>query len=88
MPAKRHLHMYRKVKSREGYYKCIHPDCTHVVQREFLDGKRARCYYCQEPYVVTWRALQLITLRCEDCRYKAPKIKKVQKTIQDLINVN
>ena len=63
---KDHLHIYKRSKSKH-IYKCMHPDCTHFTDKDFLEGKRARCLKCQEPFVLTKMQLNNLIPRCSNC---------------------
>ena len=73
-----HIHIYRRLLERPDYYKCEHPDCTHYCHKMYLRNRRARCYLCQEPFVVTPKLIgngRVARLRCEQCRIGKVKSK-------------
>lgn len=80
----KHLHTYERVKERKNYYRCIHPDCTHYQHRTFLRNKRARCWVCNEPFVITSHTLQLAKLRCGNCRHN--RSSKLAPTVQSIVD--
>lgn len=62
-------------KERKEYYRCIHPDCTHIVHRDLVRGKRATCI-CGQEFFMTPASMQLKNPHCEDCtKAKVGKIK-------------
>ncbi len=69
----KHLHLYERIRARPNYYKCNHPDCTHYLHKMYLPHKRAICYVCLEPFIITSNSLRFAKLRCEGCRQNKPK---------------
>lgn len=63
----KHLHTYKRVTGKKHLFRCNDPDCTHFVDKRFLDGKRARCPFCGIDYILTWRELQLAVPHCPNC---------------------
>jgi hypothetical protein len=64
---KRHLHTYKRVRTRKNIYMCMHPDCTHFKAKEFLVNKRAECIICHNPFIMTPNLLRRASVRCEEC---------------------
>lgn len=81
----KHLHTYRRIKERPDYYACIHPDCTHYINKMFLHNKRARCYYCGEPFIISSDILRYSKLRCSECRQNKPKEVKKQAELAAIL---
>jgi len=84
----KHLHIYMRVPGRKDYYMCMHPDCTHYTHKSFLLNKRALCYFCHEPFIISRATLRLAKLRCENCKKNGIKsqeefeIKKIQEVLE------
>ena len=71
MVEQNHLHIYRRIPERPDYYQCEHPDCTHFTHKIYLRNRRARCYLCQEPFIIIPKLLgygRVARLRCSLCR--------------------
>lgn len=80
-----HLHTYQRIRERPDYFMCTHPDCTHYRHKMYLRKKRALCYICQEPFVITADMLRYANLRCEDCRQGKPKATSKQRAVNELL---
>jgi hypothetical protein len=79
MAVMKHLHIYEKIKDKPGYFRCLHPDCTHFAKRSLIIGKRASCV-CGEPFVLDYDQLKLRRPHCPRCTRG-----KKQQQIVDLI---
>jgi len=70
----KHLHIYKKKHlGRKGdyvVYACIKSDCSHYIQPDLLEGKRAECPRCGEPYTLTKSILGLAFPHCDNCVIK------------------
>lgn len=66
------LHEYERSKDNKEYYRCIHPDCTHYQRRGRLEGKRAICHKCKNPFILSWAQLRNKYPVCDFCT-KSPK---------------
>ena len=69
------LHEYERSKSNKEIYRCVHPDCHHYKRREFLLGKRAQCFKCKSPFILTRLQLKNFHPVCEYCT-KSPRAKE------------
>jgi hypothetical protein len=73
MPSKKHIHTYERrqqpkgIESKQVYFRCVDPDCSHRILREDLFGKRANCPFCGEAYILDPRMLRLKLPHC-GCR--------------------
>lgn len=84
----KHIHSYVRVKhkDRNDLYKCSDPDCSHRTQKEYIRGKRAKCPYCNELFIVTTKQTnEQKTLHCDDCTRGrgglGPKKQESKKTL-------
>lgn len=66
MPKKDHIHTFVKYKKRPGFFRCLHPDCTAIFDKEFLRGKRALCS-CGRDFILTREDLRRATPKCMNC---------------------
>lgn len=75
MPAKNHIHTYRRIKGKgETRYGCTDPDCSTQIQEKLLRGKRALCPYCSGEYILTTPMLKLALPHCGCIRGKKQAI--------------
>ncbi len=63
----KHFHIYQRIKNRPTYFRCIHPDCKHYLEKELVIGRRAECPYCHDDYVIQRRDLNNKTPHCSNC---------------------
>lgn len=47
-----HLHTYERSARSKRIYRCIHPECTHYHDIEFIVGKKSLCNKCGEPFIL------------------------------------
>jgi hypothetical protein len=69
-PGERHYHTYQRMKTKSGrkdVYRCLHPECSHYSNKEMIDGKTARCFFCHALYQLSPKSLRLKTPHC-GCR--------------------
>lgn len=72
---------------------CLHPDCSHYIHKIYLRNKRAECYICHEPFVITPKLLgngRVANLRCSTCRIgritsKVKVLDYIQERLQRMI---
>ena len=76
-PKPKHIHEYQRSRSNKLIYRCVHPDCTHYTQKEFLEGKRALCRKCKDPFILTADQLKNLNPVCLNCS-KSKKAERVQ----------
>ncbi len=80
----KHLHTLQRVinrslthkpltKSSREYYRCVHPDCAFTTPKELLFGKRAECFICHRPFIVTPELAQRAKIHCVECIGKGKK---------------
>lgn len=67
MPSVNHTHMYVRYKTRPGYYRCDLPDCTHVLDKEAVQGKQSLCTVCHEKMILTREDVRRARPRCINC---------------------
>ena len=86
MAVKKHLHTYERHRKRKNLYRCIDPDCTHVTDKDMLQGKRAMCK-CGEEFILSRYDLNYLkTPRCENCsNTQDAKKKRESKILFDAI---
>jgi len=77
MPAKNHLHTYKRVAGSTIEFMCMDPDCTHRTHKKYLDRIRATCGACLEPFIMTKPQLRLANPHCNACT--VPKNSVAQK---------
>ena len=82
MPSLRHVHTYAQYKGRKGYWKCIHPECSHFAPKELVVGKKACCTQCNGEFILNYENMQMVRPRCLNCRdTKEAKAYKLGKAI-------
>lgn len=64
-----HVHSYERVGNvRSGKkWRCSHPDCTHLIDRELVAGKRSLCT-CGATFILDPEAMQRKSPKCLLCR--------------------
>lgn len=85
-----HLHVYERIKTvnkdkNKQIYKCVHPDCTHYTQAQFIVGRRILCHKCKAPMIFETRPI-VKKLVCVSCS-KSPKAKvhsELKETLEDM----
>lgn len=63
----KHIHEYSRSRTNKKIYRCVHPECTHYNQKEFLEGKKARCRKCHQPFILDKTQLKNKDPRCLKC---------------------
>jgi len=82
----KHSHTYESIRTRPGFYRCIHPDCSHYINRIYMQGKRAQCK-CGNTFLLTSRKLQLKKPHCDDCTKGARIIDKLEERIETILGI-
>jgi hypothetical protein len=78
------LHTYKRSDTNEEIYKCLHPYCTHYINRDFLENKASLCPKCGEEMILTRQALKKRIPVCLQCG-RSPR-KKLEKTAEQVID--
>src|SRR5690348_6253575 len=84
MAAKNHYHIYERVLSDKGRFRCIDPDCTHHESKERIVGKNAVCSQCGKIFVLSKGSLNLRCPICGECHVLGSKPKMPLVTVSDL----
>jgi len=80
-----HIHEYIRSATSKVIYKCVHPDCTHYHQKEYLIGKRALCGECKNPFLLTKLQLKNKKPRCEFCK-DTPEARALKAANEGLVD--
>jgi len=84
----KHLHKYKlkdltRDPKKDPYYVyvCVKQECDHHVRIELIDGKRAECFRCGDPFEIRLNKIKhgkqiLHKLHCDSCTW-APRNGKV-----------
>lgn len=66
MPAKNHVHTYRRINGEKGIprFQCTDHECSHVMPANMLVGRKAICPYDFEEFIITRRMLRLAMPHC------------------------
>jgi hypothetical protein len=65
MPSKDHVHTYERIPSEKTTrYKCADPDCSHVIMKTQLKGKRSLCWGCGNAFILTSEHLKRARPHC------------------------
>jgi hypothetical protein len=71
MASKKHYHIYERIGSRPGYFRCADRDCSHLNHRDLILGKAAICPFGDPSrphvYIVDGEALKRHLPHCRDC---------------------
>lgn len=87
MPSLNHTHTYIRDKRAKNRYKCADPDCTHLMQRSELWGKRSICAICKvNELVLNYEELKRSEPRCEECsnRKEHREVREVKQKLKEL----
>lgn len=63
----KHCHTYKKVSQSSNQFRCLHPDCSHLIHVDLLEGKRAICNGCARDFILTKQSLKRIYPKCSEC---------------------
>jgi formylmethanofuran dehydrogenase subunit E len=80
-----HLHTYERSRTNKRVYRCIDPDCSHFTAKDKLEGKRALCIGCGEPFIIPWRQLKNKHPKCEFCT-KSSNLHEVKSDLESIIS--
>jgi hypothetical protein len=65
MASKDHVHTYERIPNEKSIrYKCSDPDCTHVMMKGQLKGKRSKCWGCANTFILTGEHLKRARPHC------------------------
>lgn len=84
MPTINHAHTYERVRTDTKLYRCIHPDCYHIIPKELMKGKRSTCI-CGNEFIITQKSLRLKNPHCESCSKFNPVTQAKKNTITEVI---
>lgn len=80
---RKHLHKYERViLGSKGYvvFRCVEPDCSHYIAKDFAKGKMCACNRCDGPMILDTRAMSLVRPHCENCiEHKDSNIEKLKE---------
>ncbi len=62
-----HIHTYWRDRKRKNIYKCAAPDCSHYIEKNFLEGKQSLCNSCGREIVLTPYHLTTARPKCDFC---------------------
>ena len=82
---KEHIHSYIRVRGKKELYMCSDPECKYYANRSLIEGKRAKCPLCGEPFILTRVQLKNKLPRCANC--KRDKNKMENDTINELMEM-
>lgn len=94
MPAQNHTHCYIRQSRPKGskdplaYYMCAFPECTSVVHKGMLIGKKSICVHCSGEYILTSGHLQRARPKCDACANKSKAAETVENIINPALNYN
>lgn len=83
-----HIHEYVRSSKNKDIYRCVHPDCSHYHNREYLENKRALCGKCKESFILTKAQLKNKVPACLSCSKsnKAKKVKRIEQVLDQILN--
>ena len=83
----KHLHEYMRSSGSKNIYRCVDPDCTHYQSKEFLIGKRARCYKCKNEMLLNKSQLSNKVPVCLECSKSksAKRVKDVRGFLEGIL---
>ena len=79
-----HIHSYKKIRGRPGFYMCASPDCSHYKEKALLLGKKATCPKCGDVFIMDREDLTYATVVCKCCHDgpRAEKLRKIREAIK------
>ena len=87
-----HLHKYKKKnltksKDKEPYYVFACVECPSTIRRDLAIGKEARCFKCNQPFLITAKqASRMSRLRCLNCIKHKDDTLKVRRAVDELLD--
>jgi len=73
-------------------YICTHQTCTHHIRVELVEGKKAECNRCNEPFIMKLAKLKhgdriVVRPHCDDCTKTPEHLKKKKEKISNAIDM-
>lgn len=66
-------------------FKCM--ECPHYIRTELAAGLEARCYKCNEPFIISAKQASITAKPiCEPCIVKSSKTKKLEAEVDSLMD--
>lgn len=85
---KHYLHTYKRSSQNKRIYKCLHPLCSHYIDKDYLENKLAECPKCHEEFTLTLEKLRCKLPVCLKCS-RSPKAKTagiIEDTMSKILN--
>jgi hypothetical protein len=83
-------HELERSRANKNYYRCMHPECSYYQNRTRLEGKRALCHKCKEPFILSWQQLRNKYPVCDFCTKspKAEQLRKLREVTEGIVSPN
>jgi hypothetical protein len=93
----KHIHIYKRVKhpKRRDLWMCAEPNCSFRTNQIYLEGKEARCPYCNHTFIITKLKLKKQSLlHCDDCKRggtgkklnaETPSVLEIERQLKGLL---
>jgi len=87
MASLEHTHFYERVGPRKTakLWRCKHPDCTHTLRADLIEGKRSMCECGKRTFIIDAAAMQRRRPKCLMCR--DTKEGRAAQSISNLLDV-
>lgn len=67
-----HIHQYEAINTAKKVYRCIVPNCVHLINRNIMIGRKAQCPACSATIVITRNDLENKTIACKGHKPNSP----------------
>lgn len=82
MPPINHVHTYIRIPASSKRYKCADPDCSHTDLRNSIVGRRSKCSYCGNEFIVSMSSVKLAKPHCSKCVRVTPQNKHLYPDVE------
>lgn len=78
-----HVHQYIRLTSKSGYirFRCVIPLCSHVIAKDIVLGRAARCPKCDSVFIMDKRAAELKRPHCIFCTKQSKNTEAINKLL-------
>lgn len=63
----KHVHIYERLSNSHSMFRCMIPECPHIIQSAMLINRKAACPYCSRQFIITPEHLRRKKVHCMLC---------------------